>query len=368
MPFILNFFIIFYFFRIYNCLNQFNNIFIPFRTKNLRIDYENENYEYINNSRKSLNASSFLNKWFYNGIYFNIKIGNPTQQLQTFLNFDNSNLSIEKCGNNIDNLDYSLSKERLFSSKTLKINEIKNNEYISTYILCNDYFSFYDTSNYFSNLYINEKYNGLNFLYNNNDNKEKLCGNLGLNLNNNEDTNFIEQLKKKNIISKYIWTLDYQTLSQGVIVIGSEPHFYDSNSNFFSQYKTIYSNLNKNKNSWSILFDKINIEGTNIYLKNRNVELCIDHGLIIGTEEYKNIIEQSFFNELINENICFKKTEKLLSKDYIIFFCDKIKFKGDFSSYSYNKKKNSMNLILYFYIIKNWNIYLQLEKKNYLKK
>ena len=330
--------ILFCVFRLFSSLIPNNNIFIPFRTKNLRIDYENENYEYAEESHIPLNPSSFLNKWFYNGIYLNIQIGNPNQQLQTYLNFDNSYFSIEKCDKLKDNLEYSISKERFLSSRTLKINEIENDKNITVYKLCKDFFTFYDTSNYNSFIYINENYDGLNFLYNDNSNG-KLCGNIGFNFNYNDNTNFIEQLKKKKIISKYIWTLDYHTLSQGVIVFGSEPHFYDSNSNFYSQYKTIYSNLGQNKNTWTIVFDRLNIEGKNIKLKYTSAELHIDHGLIIGTEEYKNFIEQNYFNELINENICFKETAKLMLKEFSIFYCDKIKFKGDFTSSSYNKLK-----------------------------
>ena len=153
----------------------------------------------------------------------------------------------------------------------------------------------------------------------------------------------------------YVWTLDYQTLSQGSIVIGSEPHFYDINNNYFSQYKTVYINLNNKNKAWSFNFDKINLDGTNIILKDTNVELLIDHGLIIGTEEYKNIIEQIYFNKLINEGICFKEITKLennkiSSNEYIIFYCDKIKFKGDFETFSSSNGKpfNKFNTILLY--------------------
>ena len=102
----------------------------------------------------------------------------------------------------------------------------------------------------------------------------KICGKVGLNINlNNKDkinTNFIEQLKKKKIISKYIWTLDYQSVSQGVIVIGIEPHFYDSKLNFYSQNKTTYIDLNNinqkdNQNFWKFKFDSIYVNQTDNY-------------------------------------------------------------------------------------------------------
>ena len=341
-----------------NCLNSYHNIFIPFRTKSLRFDYENENYEDIEDNYQKLNASSFLNKWFYNGIFFNFHIGSPSHQIKTFINFDNSFFSIEKCDKMKESPSFTIAKDRFISSKTLKLKEIENKEKNYKY-LGNDHFLFYDTQNYQSTLYINEQYDGLNFLYDennkDNNNDKNLCGYIGLNIDLNENSNIIEQLKKKGIISKYVWTLDYQTLSQGSIVIGSEPHFYDINNNYFSQYKTVYINLNNKNKAWSFNFDKINLDGTNIILKDTNVELLIDHGLIIGTEEYKNIIEQIYFNKLINEGICFKEITKLennkiSSNEYIIFYCDKIKFKGDFETFSSSNGKpfNKFNTILLY--------------------
>ena len=337
---------------IVNCLNSYHNIFIPFRTKSLRYDYENDNYEDVKDNYQNLNASSFLNKWFYNGIYFNIHMGTPTHQIKTFINFDNSYFSVEKCDIMRESPSPTITKDRFISSKTLKINEIDNQEKNSKYKLANDTFLFYDNQIYQSNLYIND---GLNFLYDENNkdkNDNKLCGNIGLNINYNENSNLIEQLKRKRIIAKNIWTLDYQTLSQGALVIGNEPHLYDNNKNYFSQYRTIYINLNNNKKSWSFNFNRINIDGANIDLKDTNVELLIDHGLIIGTEEYKNIIEEAYFNKLIKEEICFKETSrlensKLSSNEYIIFYCDKLKFKGDFSSTKDKSFNKFNNIFLY---------------------
>ena len=339
MSFLLNRIIFFFFCLNLSCLNIYHNIFIPFRTKNLRVDYDNANYEEIEEENKNVNASSFLNKWFYNGIYFTYQIGTPTQHLTTYLNLDNSYFTIGKCDKIKESTGYTLTKDRFISSKSLKIKEIKDKNNNLLYNIGNDNILFYDSSNYHSTVYVNEEYNGLDFLYDSNENDERLCGNVGLSINYNDDknTNFIEQLKQKKIISKYIWTLDYFSLSDGVITIGTEPHFYESNKNFYSQYKTIYANLNNNKKSWSFIFDKININGTDYYLKDREVELLIDHGLIIGTEEYKTYIEKSYFNQLIKDEICFKQTAKLeleksLSKDYFIYYCDKLKFKGDYTS------------------------------------
>ena len=332
----------------YNSLNHYNNIFIPFKTKKLRIDYEEEIVEnlYYPEENTSLNPTSFLNKWFYNDIHFNIKIGNPSQELKTFINFDNSNFSIGKCITNTKSFSNPVTKDKFISSKTLTFRNNNNNK------IGNDYAFFYDVPNYFSNIYVNELYKGIDFIYEDFNDDGNLCGYIGLKMNDNniEKTNFVEQLKHKGVIGKYVWTIDYITLSQGVVAFGSEPHFYDSQRYDYSQYKTIYTNLKNNQKNWSFNFDKININGTNnILLKDTNCELLIDHGLIIGTEEYQKFIEQNYFNELIEKEICFKEISKLNKTldEYIIFYCDKLKFKGE--SFNSNKsepfyKFNDINL------------------------
>ena len=321
----LTIFLLYCFFTILNCLNSYHNIFIPFRTKNLQIYNED-----------GQNTSSFINKWFYNGIYFLIQIRYPLQSISTFFSTDNSYFSFEKC----DDLKLSTSdtttKKRFIKSISVKIKE-ENNK--NLYKEGNIHLFFFDSPNFLSTININQEYNGLNFVYDNNINEdEKLCGNIGLNFNNInkniEDIDFIEQLKKKKILSKYVWTLDYKTRSNGVMVFGNEPHIYESKTYNYYQYKTIYVNLNKNKLSWSFNFDKISLNNTNIDLKDTNVELLIDYGLIIGTEEYKNFIEQNYFNNLIKSGICFKESTRLdisktISNEYIIFYCDNLKFKNN---------------------------------------
>ena len=344
-----------------NCIIPYHNIFIPFKTKELRIDYENDIYEYKDHGDDNipLNPTSFLNKWFYNDIHFNIKIGSPSQELKTFINFDNSKFSISNCKHSTS--IESLSKDKFISSKTFTF----NND------IGNDFAIFYDNPNYFSTIYVNEQYNGIDFNFNEvRDENLELCGNLGLKMNNHEKTNFIEQLKHKGVIDKYIWTIDYQTLSQGVVIFGSEPHFYDSSKYFYSQYKTIYANLNNNnKKNWSFNFDKItiNITDTNIIqLKDTNCELFIDHGLIIGTEEYKKFIEENYFNELIKEEVCYKEVTKLdeSSDEYIIFYCDKLKFKGDFNSFSSIKNKPYFKFNDIFLFQKGFEYIFKLRKEN----
>jgi len=340
MSFYLNIFIfiLFNLFISFYCTESNKIIFLPFKTKNLRIGSEDpELEEYI----KNINASTFMNKWFYNGIYSSIQIGKPSEFISTFFNFDNSYYSIGKCDELRHISYYSTTKEKLIKSNTLTRNEIKDKD--TVYICGNDYFVFYNSSNY-SIININEEYKGLDFIYEDENiiDDEKICGHIGLNLNFGENSNFIDQLKKKKIISKYIWTLDYNSLTKGNIIIGIEPHFYNTKYFHNYQYKAIYSKINSNKNSWAFNFDKINLNDSDIELEDTSVELMINYGLIIGTEEYREKIDNLFFNKLIDEGICFKEVVKLNisegNNEYFVYYCNKLKFKGIYNNYSLDKK------------------------------
>lgn len=352
MSFYLNLFLSIFFnlFITFFCIESNKIIFLPFKTKNLRVGSENpELEEYI----KDINATSFLNKWFYNGIYSSIQIGKPSEFISTFFNFDNSCYSIGKCDELKHISYYTTTKEKIIQSNTFTRNNIKDKDEI--YIIGNDYFLFYNSSNY-SIIDINEEYKGLDFIIedDNISDNEKVCGHIGLNFNYGENSNFIDQLKKKKIISKYIRTLDYNSLTKGIIIIGTEPHFYDSKYYHNYQYKTIYSKINNNKNSWAFDFDKINLNETDIELKDTSVELMINYGLIIGTEEYREKVDSVFFNKLIDEGICFKEVIKLniseLNNEYIVYYCNKLKFKGVYNNFSLDKKLpiNSFNDILMY--------------------
>ena len=192
MSFYLNFYIylIFNLFSFLECLNSHKVIYIPFKTKNLRLDYENEDIEYIEERNININASSFLNKWFYNDIYSHIQIGTPIQYMITFYDFNNSYFSIDKCDPNKESLSYTLLKDNLINSKSFNKKEIKDENSNYEYTLGNENFHFYDSSNYYSTININKDYNGLNLLYNDNNlDNNKLYGNIGLNININKNKN-----------------------------------------------------------------------------------------------------------------------------------------------------------------------------------
>ena len=216
-------------------LEEHSILLLPFRTKGLQKEDDEE--EWIEPYQSDddewpydptvlvFNSSQFLNKWFYNGI--NVIMTINQKSIESYLNMRNSILSIEKC-----DLKKVLTPVRgdYYYKPLNSGNYTKKGENIG-----NDIFSFIGDLHYKTNIQIGKRGDGLNFYFNEKDNEEDLCGNFGFNIDSNLDlTNLINQLKKKNYINEYIWTLKYLVEEDGIIVLGTEPHFFDNDTYFMS--------------------------------------------------------------------------------------------------------------------------------------
>ena len=321
------------------CIDDKPILLMDFKTKSLRDlddpnDYIEEYWYYdgdgnlIKRETTVYNTTIFLNKWFYNGIYHTISIGG--KNLNSYINLGNPKFSVGKCHKN---KIYSLLSNHYKPSESLTYSQIENN-------IGNDLLNFIsDTSNYSIKRNIGEKKGeGINFYYNET-NEDSLCGELGLNLNLGFDkTNLISQLKTKNYIEKFVWTLVYQNEGSGIIIIGNEPHFYDSKTYLMSQYCSVYANpIQSSETGWSFKFDDIYFYNKNkekISLSQNKVNFAIDKGIIIGTDEYRKKIGDNFLNDLINNRICFIETktfndeEKNEKEQFYIYYCQKSQFAG----------------------------------------
>ena len=114
-------FIIISLFLLFNCLDSsYNNIFIPFKSKKLRVDYDfGEIYDCQEENIKILNSSDFINRGFYNDKFSNIDIGTPSNAIKIFNTFDNSYFSIENCQIIKQSFSESITKDKFSSSKAL---------------------------------------------------------------------------------------------------------------------------------------------------------------------------------------------------------------------------------------------------------
>ena len=272
------------------CLEESSILLIPFKGKSLQKEEDPDDYsepqwteddEYPYSPERNIyNSSTFITQWFYNGMYTITNIG--SKQIESYINIENTKLSIEKCNINRVHSKSTYAQTHYYkplSSETFSKTEKK---------IGNDIFTFIGDFSYKNDILVGEtKGNGLDFYFKESDNDYVLCGNIGLNFINLDKTNLILQLKKKNYINKYIWTLKYQTEEDGIIIVGTEPHFYQSNSFFMSQYCKMKAIQNQSPDTaWSFKMDEVRTydkDNNKMYLLYNKVDFLFDRGLIIGT-------------------------------------------------------------------------------------
>lgn len=340
-------------------------VLLPFKTKSIRKDEDNEDWieEYMwqnySDSQEvpEYRPSDMIFDWFYSGISTRFELplfpDGSHHFLQMFYNSDESTTSLSYC-DKVRRPD-TLTKKDITESETFKQESMKNND--KSYSIGSEIFEFNSDLSYKGKVKVDQG-NGLQFIIDENfKESDSLCGNIGFDLVNNKlentmGTNLVEQLKKKGIVDKYMWTLKYQTPQDGIIVIGSEPHFYEDISYYLSQYRKIYitPSTNTEHTSWSFGFDSISTGNGEVIskkeLKEKKVELVIDQGVIIGTEEYKKTIDEIFFNYYFNEKICFSETVSYQNpytkktNEYIVYYCNKLTFAGTNGKWSYSFSDN----------------------------
>ena len=147
---------------------------------------------------------------------------------------------------------------------------------------------------------------------NKNSDRERYMGN---GLFKEEYTNFITQLKKRDKINSFAFSIKYDNDDNGEIIIGDLPHEYSpekySADNYFFDTVSITKEPPFN---WHFTYQKCSY-GEEEVDRSSMVKLSIDFGFIKGNTRLKIYLEQNFFNQ----NSCYKNRVK----DYDIFYCRK---------------------------------------------
>ena len=149
-------------------------------------------------------------------------------------------------------------------------------------------------------------------------------------------TNFVKQLKSNyKIIETFDISFKYNSESEGVIIIGQEPHLYDPENYFEMQYRIYGANGGESLYDWYLFPDtsyislKKEINGTIEIINEpikimRALKIKFDFGLILGTDEYRKMIKKIFFDNLITEEKCFEENiKKEKYGEIFIYYCDK---------------------------------------------
>jgi len=121
-----------------------------------------------------------------------------------------------------------------------------------------------------------------------------------------------------------IWTIKFNSEYNGEFIIGGDLSEYDEEEYPNELYKTTYFDQ-----QYFIIFDSIysvyRINNRNQYISDskssntfRKTSIKINSGIIIGTSEYKNFIDNNFFNKLIERKIC--QVDDV--SNYLIYSCN----------------------------------------------
>ena len=291
---------------------------------------------YVEKEPEIFKPIDLINYWGKNIIYSETLIGTPPQKISIIINSQNFGTHLFKNMCDLPNSDFERSKSSSFKYfSDTSYSQIKNTSVINETI-------------YFYNSLKLEKQIPLNFyriIYS--DNEESIyeyhnntCIDLGLPLrwDNYMDvpTNLVRQLKSNyKIIETFDISFKYNSESEGVIIIGQEPHLYDPENYFEMQYRIYGAYGGESLYDWYLFPDasyislKKEINGTIEIINEpikimRALKIKFDFGLIIGTDEYRKMIKKLFFDNLITEEKCFEENiKKEKYGEIFIYYCDK---------------------------------------------
>ena len=357
-----------------------NYIKFPFNTKLKSYSRTNLNISY--------NESDFIQDFLNKTIYINMSIGNPLQDVKIMLDQNDNCFTFNRNSEIMKQNSMYINKDNYTQvtpyNKTASITAKKgsvtyfdfNSEFNDLYDM-EDEFYLYKYSD-IKNATIKNASTTLRFLYGNIKGEEEIVyGKIGLDMNNYKDSScprFFYSLGLKNIVKKYIYHFDFYDEFHGYFFLGPELHLFNTKNILNKEYQYTKMNTVLSKEGyihWNLLFNKITMRYRhNDYVHNLNekmTQIDFNLGLIIGTYEFQQVIEEQFFNELVAKNICQKTlVEYSYNKDnitkYYVYKCDETFMNGkNFDKEKYKPYINYFELFpdfQFFHINLEHNFYI----------
>jgi hypothetical protein len=254
-----------------------------------------------------------------------MKIGFPTQDVN-FL------LSLEDCGFKIGNFTNCNKYMANYLSNYYSNNSI-------TFRIINSYNEGYSAKEAFygyHDLQLKKigRYSNIDFYLGNRDKNNNLCGIIGLKLGFSDDCikfkNILKSFKSNKITNNYKWMMKYNSLDEGLFIIGANMDEIIPNyniENLFNSY-SIMSGMNL---IWGLYLRQIiSGDNTTINTNEKTIKLDIDFSLIKGDRTYYEYIETYFFQKYYFKGICYKYIWNYDELNiYNIIECKKGKFGSD---------------------------------------
>lgn len=323
---------------------KFSKITIPFKVQNYSIN-------------KNSKSSQIINDYIYKDIIVNLTIGNPAQKIQLSPCLgEYTTFIISKDSDGFEGGTYNKSLSKTYRS-------LENNgdpqyytfQTFSEGIKSKDNFLLEKGEAKINDLeFILATEIGGNNCYNPYCEKLTQPGILGFEISqlpnqiyeNVSNTNFISQLKQKDLISDYYFNFHFKDDNNGDIVIGLKPDEYESDyykKENFVFIKTTISSFDYL--DWSVAFDNI-YYGKNELANEKPLLLRIEYGLINGYYEWEKTLKNEFFDELITEKKCFKNSTNELGSTAYYYYCNKSTDISKFEPFIFSINEYNYNFTL----------------------
>ena len=270
--------------------------------------------------KEKITIENYYNLLKKNKIYFNIKIGTPFQNLPIYIKLSQYPFYISS---NLINSN-KIKTFNINNSKSFNFNNYSEHSYIG--------------QEYINNLYGNDIININNEVYYNfdfilvteMDNNLTESGVLGLKLGKTfidiiDRTNFIYQLKQKDIINNYYFSIIYNNENEGKLYIGAP--LYDILKNKYDIYN--YIQVNSIYDSKFGILDLFSFEIDCVYIdnyliNNSNEKIVsvfdIESYFYLAGNSFREFYEERFFNKLIDNKKCIKNSPNQTGLTF--FICD----------------------------------------------
>ena len=340
----------------------------------------------INFSNKKYSSTEFINLLFKTELYTPIQLGSNNQKYFGIISLEdhNSILSENNCkkmdlfqkNSNIIKKGYLIS-----NSNTCKL--VGNiTDYLNTIDFCqiyNEQFSFFNTTLIEENQSNNSDISELQLIKDNytESTNPEMCLNIGLGepttiYTNPSVVHFIEFIYSRRKITTGDFTFKFTGQNNGLLIIGNLPHEYEVDDIKYSEKN--YSQCNTENYAryfrpWAIKMKDIFFYNSTkdkilVNLNDNRFALAHNYGLIIGSNNYKELIYEHYFKNLIDQNICeLEISDKTIYNDKNYY----IDTDGSFSMFICNKNQFSNEIMnfpnLYFSHI-NFNYTFELTYKD----
>ena len=301
-------------------------------------------FETIYVKDNTIRIQDYYSILFQNELYCNLSIGNPIQNIKSLLKMDLSGFNIYQGAFN-HNLSttsktgiWDLNLDRIWHSLSYPVKD---------YFYFYNFYSYAHLSSYLknenmkqNNSFIIKKTEKTSFIVMKNapsysNRNYYYFGIIGLRLNEHSRLDGPEFVSTfKNILNSYTFSFKFNknnytynnyfnNINNGYFIVGEE--LIDDE---MEKDKIVYTNAQKNEKglSWCIYFDNIYTKTKdkkyiNFNTKKLGAEFVLNLPYHIGTNDYLDYINRTFFNELVNEELCYFNKNESNKKNLFSFIC-----------------------------------------------